>query len=65
VCNGECPKHRFIKAPDGEAGLNYLCEGYKTFFAHIDPVMREMAMLVQTGRPAAEAIGVNGGPRIR
>lgn len=54
ACNGECPKHRFIKTPDGEPGLNYLCEGYKTFFAHIDPAMREMAELVQSGRPAAE-----------
>ncbi len=54
VCNGECPKHRFINAPDGEAGLNYLCAGYKTFFKHIDPIVREMARLVQKGRPAAD-----------
>jgi uncharacterized protein len=54
ACNGECPKHRFIKTPDGEAGLNYLCAGYKKFFGHIDPVMRKMAALVQKGRPAAD-----------
>lgn len=53
VCNGECPKHRFIQTPDGEPGLNYLCEGYKKFFRHIDPKMRTMAALVQSGRPAA------------
>lgn len=54
ACNGECPKHRFIQTPDGEPGLNYLCAGYRRFFRHIDPPMREMAALVQAGRPAAD-----------
>ena len=54
ACNGECPKHRFINSPDGEPELNYLCAGYKKFFKHIDPAMKQMAELVQKGRPAAD-----------
>ncbi|MGE5327539.1 MAG: anaerobic sulfatase-maturation protein [Deltaproteobacteria bacterium] len=53
ACNGECPKHRFIRAPDGEAGLNYLCAGYKLFFKHIDPHMRFMADQIRRQRAPA------------
>jgi uncharacterized protein len=58
ACNGECPKHRFIKTPDGEDGLNYLCPAYKKFFNHIDPAMRTMAQLLRDGRAAAEIMTV-------
>ena len=55
VCNGECPKNRFRRTPDGEAGLNYLCPGYKAFFLHADPVMKIMAQLIRNGQ-SAEAV---------
>jgi len=54
VCNGGCPKDRLLRTPKGEPGLNYLCEGYKAFFTHIDRPMKLMASLVHAGRPAAE-----------
>ena len=56
ACNGGCPKHRFIRTPDGEAGLNYLCKGYKMFFGHADPYLRFMAEELAAGRPAANVM---------
>jgi uncharacterized protein len=59
ACHGECPRNRFISAPDGEPGLNYLCAGYKEFFSHIDQPMRVMAGLIRRGRFADEIMQVN------
>ena len=56
ACNGECPRNRFIRTPDGDDGLNYLCAGYKTFFHHIDEPMRMMADLLRAGRYADEVM---------
>jgi uncharacterized protein len=56
ACNGECPRNRFIHAPDGEGGLNYLCSGYKAFFKHIDRPMRIVTDLLRQKREAAEVM---------
>jgi uncharacterized protein len=58
ACNGECPKHRFLRTPDGEPGLNYLCAGYKHFFTHIDPYMRFMAAELEAGRAPANVMRI-------
>ena len=42
MCHGECPKNRFIRTPEGEPGLNYLCAGYKRFFSHCRPWVEEV-----------------------
>ena len=60
ACNGECPKHRFLRTPDGEPGLNYLCAGYKHFFTHIDPYMRFMAEELKAGRAPANVMRIVG-----
>jgi len=43
LCHGECPKNRFIRTPDGEPGLNYLCTGLRKYFSHIDPYVKTLA----------------------
>lgn len=50
ACNGECPRNRFVRAPDGEPGLNYFCPGLKRFFAHADERLTRMARQLQMNR---------------
>lgn len=52
ACNGECPKNRVLAAPDGEPGLNWLCEGLKEFFAHTKPYMVKMGEILRKGENA-------------
>jgi uncharacterized protein len=56
ACNGECPKHRFVRTSDGKEGLNYLCPGYKIFFRHIGPYMRFMAAELREGKSPANVM---------
>lgn len=56
LCHGECPKHRFAYAGNGEPYMNALCQGYKMFFRHTDPYMRYMKTLVEKGEPASEVM---------
>jgi uncharacterized protein len=43
MCNGGCPKDRFVNTPDGEPGLNYLCAGLKRFFVYSRPHLAQLA----------------------
>jgi uncharacterized protein len=43
MCNGECPKNRFLLTPDGEPGLNFLCPGYKKLFTRVKPFVAAVA----------------------
>ena len=56
ACHGECPRNRFITTADGEPGLNYLCEGYYTFFAHAHKAMEYMRRQLEHGEPAANVM---------
>jgi len=57
VCNGGCPKNRFIETPDGQPGLNYLCAGYRAFFNHVRPHMNFMTNELHNRRAPANIMG--------
>jgi uncharacterized protein len=54
MCNGGCPKDRFLRAPDGEEGLNYLCQGLKAFFTHARPTLEKLVPLWKAGASAQQ-----------
>jgi uncharacterized protein len=56
LCNGGCPKDRFVLSREGEPGHNYLCEGLELFFRHTTAAMQVMARLVQQRRAPAEVM---------
>jgi uncharacterized protein len=58
ACRGECPNNRFIRTPDDEPGLNYLCEGYQLFFDHIAEPMKFMVQELRAGRTPANVMKI-------
>ncbi|MBR1548305.1 MAG: anaerobic sulfatase-maturation protein [Prevotella sp.] len=53
ACHGECPKNRFATDRYGQAGLNYLCEGYRQYFCHVAADMDYMKGELDAGRAPA------------
>jgi len=62
ICNGGCPKDRFLSTSHGEPGLNYLCEGFQAFFTHIHRPMVLMADLLRQRRSPSEIMNFAGRP---
>ena len=53
VCNGGCPKDRFLTTADGNSHLNYLCDAYRKIFSHMAPYMDFMREELLNERPPA------------
>ncbi len=53
ACHGECPKNRF-----GANGVNYLCEGYRQFFSHVEATMDFMKRELVNGRAPANVMSL-------
>ncbi len=43
MCNGECPKNRFVEKTGETEKCNYLCAGYKLFFTHCAPFVQAVS----------------------
>lgn len=55
ACHGECPKNRIGRTPQGEP-INYLCAGYRQFFAHVAPYMDFMKQQLDQQLPPADIV---------
>jgi uncharacterized protein len=38
ICRGGCPKHRFVVIPPEPFSVNFLCEGYLSFYSYAGPI---------------------------
>ena len=54
LCYGECPKNRLFQAAGNDGKLNYLCGGFKKFFAYAEPYFNAMALSISAGGTAAD-----------
>ena len=63
MCNGECPKNRFVTGADNSEKENYLCAGYRLFFNHCSPFVQAIAgqwrQPAAVRRPAQDSTGRN------
>jgi len=64
ACRGGCPKQRFLETYQGDAGLQYLCAGYKKFFRHIRKYLRAMTTLLENGLPPSRVMDAVKGPLV-
>ena len=55
LCWGECPKNRIIRLEDGSSH-NYLCQGLKHYFNHVNPYMKFMANELVHKRPPSNVM---------
>jgi uncharacterized protein len=63
MCNGGCPKDRFVRTPDGDPGLNYLCAGFKQFFHHSGGVFERLVPLWKAGASNEQLMAAARGER--
>jgi uncharacterized protein len=61
MCNGGCPKYRFIRTPDGDPGLNYLCAGLKRFFLHSREPLASLVSRQRAPAPGLQPVSTKAG----
>jgi len=48
-CNGGCPKDRFLISQDNQPNLNYLCEGFSSFFSYAHKALEKLMEIKSLG----------------
>lgn len=59
MCQGGCPKDRFVETGEGEPPQNYLCAGYFDFYTYARSSFVDMARLRSSGRPASDIMNLS------